>query len=289
MSTRTFVLCIAVLVIIDAFLNFPLFAGHIFGKDDRRPVLFPSPPYSMVGRIRIETGGKVLFCSGSLVGPDLALTNLHCVDQFLTNKNDTKIYFQAFYHKGRSLADSPVTEIFADYQLTKAAISYEGYNDWAILKLENPIGLRLGWFEVASTAKIEKTYSQWLSEFVGLSKPARYLVDLAGYNGDIDEAEVLTVQKDCEIKATSSKIGHDCDMNKGSSGAPIYYLSPDGKYTIVAVNEGARLSPEGNNIGLHLKEYSYPRSNLAIDTARFYPYLKTKLKESLKQANIVQQ
>ena len=260
-------------------------AFNVFGtKELRKKIESPTGPYKMIGKLFTTVGKATYECTASLVGPDLILTNLHCIDALIENNNEGKIAFYPFYKRGKALVGSQVKTYSALFQREKNKITYEYDNDWAILTLEKPLGLQLGWFQIAPST----------DEF--LTSSPKETVTLAGYNFDIERGEVLSAREGCRIREVEAiSVLHDCDMVSGTSGGPIFYKDKEGQYKIVALNYAERLdglSEEEKSVhlndedflGLRLNTYSPAFANLAVNTKSFAWILDDYLKRSLARS-----
>ena len=127
----------------------------IIGTDDRVPVLTRAYHWSAIGRIEAtKADGSGYSCTGTLIGMDIVLTNAHCLMDETTHQpiigrnqppnSPTQIVFQAGMIKGVSLDSARVI----DYRYgTNQPLKFMG-DDWAILKLDKPLGIMygsLGW------------------------------------------------------------------------------------------------------------------------------------------------
>ncbi|WP_420347376.1 trypsin-like serine peptidase [Pelagibius sp.] len=103
-------------------------------------------PWSALGRVNLAGQG---FCNGILIGPQLVLTQAQC----LYSKREARwwqpqeLHFIAAYQKDRFLADSKIAGFTPapGYSPAAGANLANITNNWAILKLAEPIGLKTGW------------------------------------------------------------------------------------------------------------------------------------------------
>jgi protease YdgD len=109
-------------------------------------------PWSAIGRIEAtKTDGSSYTCTGTLIGTDIVLTNAHCLMDATTNQpiigrdqapdSPVQIVFQASMIKGVALDSARVI----DYRYgTNKPQKFLG-DDWAILKLDKPLGSMYGY------------------------------------------------------------------------------------------------------------------------------------------------
>jgi V8-like Glu-specific endopeptidase len=220
-------------------------AKEIIGKDDRQTTNSGKQyPWTAIGRVFPGN------CTATLVGEDLLLTNAHCVlDYEQKGKNFQEITFHPNVVNGqtRETADvARVTEAITGTDFTES-ISYrrqypgwqgislgDSAQDWALLKLDKPVGLKYGFWNwrAIPTAALVKDHKNKLA--------------IAGYPQDFKHPELLqsqgntlAVQEGCSIlKEELNMYQHDCDTAKGSSGSPIFYRS-GGNLLMVALNNAS--------------------------------------------------
>jgi hypothetical protein len=250
----------------------------IYGDDDRVAadlVNSPNPgpslgPATSIGKLEVRLRGpsNTFSCTASLIGPDLILTNAHCISDLdvrmsrLRLSSQQIITFFPLYHRGphtragvplpgnfwqsrvvaidaapqewdinanynrwvesynRSLALSPPpprNSSLSPQELARRseAMRLDSLNDWVILRLEEPLGLYLGWLPISIQSAQETLRS-------------RTRLSLAGYSGDFRDggSQVLSVHSGCQFLGISPEgvVSHDCDSSPGASGAPIYAL-----------------------------------------------------------------
>lgn len=223
----------------------------IIGSDDRLPMISRTYPWSTVGKIvGIEADSNSEYtCTGTLISEDIVLTNSHCVISPESHHLSQKIYFlpnviNREYDKTdvaegiKVVYGTDFTQSFHDSQV----------NDWALIKLNKPVGLKygyLGWKSLPPSTLIANK-----DKFI-----------FVGYSGDFPNPEkegyqeftagpgwTASYQYGCSI--TSEKQGtlyHDCDTTGGSSGGSIIGII-NGQPYIVALNDAEIRDSDGKGV-----------------------------------------
>jgi len=189
-----------------------------FGADDRQPMLSHRYPWGAIGRVELSTGG---FCTGALVGEDLLLTNAHCV---LNEGGLVKVKFKPNYMNGS--APEEVDSVWVWYGTSNPDLHRA--SDWALIRLERPIGRTYGWFGLSTRN------DEWL-----LNRS----VTFAGYSTFANEqreifkgGETAGVDIGCSItKVENGIVSTSCDTGRGSSGGPVFIWQNNLPY-IIALN-----------------------------------------------------
>ena len=174
-----------------------------------------------VGRLEAWNGSSGHMCTGTLIGPDMYLTNRHC-------KASCRSIKVRFDYLEKSMGD---------VYRCKTILEVGGSNmnqDYMIIRLENEPGLKWGWYGVS--ADNLKTDSPLLMMHHPGGSPMK------------------VSQKNCVFKKFSGGLlRHRCDTESGSSGTGI--LRPDYKYPdsskIVAIHAfgGCNSSSASTNSG----------------------------------------
>ncbi|MEH1933279.1 MAG: trypsin-like peptidase domain-containing protein [Nostoc sp.] len=203
--------------------------------DNRTPMLSDKYPWSAIGRIKGTTGdGSGYYCTGTLIAANLVLTNAHCVIDHETGKLSTKIEFLPNVIDGHYQDIAETKEVYygTDFKESKDLSP----NDWAILKINQPLGRKygyLGWKSIASATLVRNEKAFY---FVGYSGDfpndnyQKYFSAGAGWTASYEAGCSIVGEEDGFFL-------HDCATAAGSSGSPIVGVIGGDPY-IVALNNG---------------------------------------------------
>jgi V8-like Glu-specific endopeptidase len=208
-----------------------------FQHDNRKELLEKSAPWSAVGKLFIPASdkpGTYDSCTASLVGPDLILTNAHCVlDRVAGREEGTLIKggyrFEAQYRAGKSIGGANITKIWVGTHAPWTEIR----NDWALLRLDRRLGDDLGWFGVKEVSGDD------LQDLHNTN-----YIYMAGYSRDFKNAQAPAWQKDCRFTQffpAEKQLTHNCSGVLGASGSPMFVFKEAG-------------SNEGFIVALHVAE-----------------------------------
>ncbi|MCC5627473.1 trypsin-like serine protease [Nostoc sphaeroides CHAB 2801] len=211
-------------------------------KDDRIPMTSRDYPWSAIGKIEgVGADGSGYSCTGTLIAEDVVLTNAHCVVNPETRKISQAIAFEPNLVNGVVKSKNDIayaTNVYYGTDFKNGTLA-DYANDWAILKLNKPIGKKygyLGWKSLPS------------STLVGDTKK----FSLVGYSGDFPNPEIkgletytagksmtAGVHLGCSIlRRQGNLLYHNCDSNHGASGGAIIG-NINGKYYIFALHSGS--------------------------------------------------
>lgn len=235
----------------------------IFEQDDRVEVDPNSSPYNKIAKIFFNDA--VDYCTGSLVGKSLILTNRHCIG-FDDEGNTTAMIVAFGYTRGDySVKANVVGVTYEELQ----PFENPAPGDWAILKIDKPLGKRFGHFGVMAPTDLGQM---------------KHLL-LPGFNSDVDRGMILSADEDCEVMKLKREwwlgdyndiMVHNCDMYKGSSGGPLLKCQDLDSCSIVGVNN--RFFPAGVYQTGPYRNSKAPQ-NMAVYSRRFMPTLRKLLAE----------
>jgi V8-like Glu-specific endopeptidase len=238
----------------------------VFHNDSRQELKDRSSPWGAIGKLTGPSGS----CTASLVGPDLLLTAAHCVlrsgNRDLNVRFDSSnlvkgnYVFQAGYSRGTYLASAGVT-----YFQVGTFNNWDNANDWAILRLDRPIGHRVGWLGGAARTP---------DDLISISN--QEVIYMVSYPGDLNNGQVPYWEKNCRFKFKEGNLPYqNCNTSSGASGAPMFIFERDkgGRMItrVVAVNSAERrYGAKRSVIGVH---YSASYANNAAPSARWQAIL----------------
>ena len=207
------------------------------GIDNRIPMLSRKYPWSAIGRVQgTVNDGSSYHCTGSLIAENLVLTNAHCVIDPETGKLSTKIEFMPNVIDKNYQDIAQVEQVI--YGTDFKTSSNNMANDWAIMKINQPLGSKygyLGWKSIPSAvlARNKKAFF-----FVGYSgdfptqKYQKYFKAGPGWTASYEAGCSITDE-------VAGSLLHDCATAGGSSGGAIIGVIGGNPY-IIALNNAER-------------------------------------------------
>lgn len=198
--------------------------------DHRRIVDARLSPYSAVGRFN----GTMTCTAAVILDPRIIITASHCITEKDGTTRRSNLSFQPGYQAGTDLGRFAATvwAVGAKQDFKQESVE-EASNDWAILVLDRPAGVRPLLVSHHSTASLSSLERQIL---------------LPAYSNDISSAEVLSVDPDCAVgELIWGALVHNCIAQSGSSGAPLLMRNGP-EYTVVGIHTASMFASDDGHV-----------------------------------------
>ncbi|GIK47556.1 MAG: hypothetical protein BroJett013_02530 [Alphaproteobacteria bacterium] len=213
---------------------------HFFGQDDRVLVPVNERPWSYMGVLRMDTGES---CSATLVGRDVIVTAAHCIH------TDNGVNAAGRFESASGGHTARVTAYLIDrrfnYRRFNSTDEIDG-TDWALLRLDQPLGDRLGF------AGVQNLTGQGRQRAIATDlMQAGYSWDTGGHLSGNLRCRMVQVHND-------NTFAHECDTTRGDSGSA--FLVRNGQnFDVIGVDSNFRRNRNG------------PFIYIAVSAAAFQP------------------
>lgn len=191
----------------------------IGAADRRMPVDAGALPWSALGRVQTELGGR---CTGVLIAPDRVLTAAHCLAARRSGQmvQPGSVHFLQGFSRGEYSGHARVAAYAVGEGWDPARRGAVGA-DWAVLRLAQRLSGPM--------------LPLWAGEV-----PAGAALMLGGYQQD--RPEVLLADTGCALlgrardAAGAVLLAHGCTATRGASGAPLLLVLPGGRFAVAGVS-----------------------------------------------------
>ena len=162
--------------------------------------------------------GRVWICTGFLVGPDLFMTNHHCIhDDFgLLQVEGARIFMDYYQEPEVDRTRGGVTA------RVLGVLRMDALKDYALLRLDKPIGNTYGWLELDTQTRPNSTQSVKL-----ISHPDGRSKEIVRRN-----TEIVDIPAGHPLADIPSAIAYLADSEGGASGSPVFLREGTGVIAI---------------------------------------------------------
>ena len=164
---------------------------------------------------------RIGICTGFLVGPDLFMTNHHCIhDDFGTLPLENAAIYMDYYQDLN--VDPTAGGVTAG---VSEILQADALKDYALLRLDRPIGNTYGWLELDTTTRVDSTQSVKL-----ISHPDGRSKEIVRRNSQIVELPTDFTNE------YPFFLAYLADSEGGASGSPVFLREGTG---VIAIHHSA--------------------------------------------------
>ena len=222
---------------------------HFFGHDDRVRVNVRETPWRYIGRFTNSAGEA---CTATLIARNVIITAAHCIN------SDSGVNANGVFTASNG-ATARVTGYGLnpryDYHQFMTTDDIDGM-DWALLRIDNPLGERLGFAGVRIITGRDLAHAH-----------AANLLQ-AGYAWDTGDTMAANINCHIVRLYQDDTFAHECDTTHGDSGSP--FLVHDGAgYSVIGVDSNFRANPEGASLYVAVSASAFQRYVADFVAGRF--------------------
>ena len=215
---------------------------------------------------------RVGICTGFLVGPDLFMTNHHCIHDgngLLPLGTSTAIFMDYYQDEDDDPTNGGITA------RVSALLHADAAKDYALVRLDRPIGDTYGWLELDTTTVPNSSQSvKLISHNLGRSK------EIVRRN-----SQIFTIPPGHPLFDVPSVIAYLADSETGSSGSPVFLR--DGT-SVIGIHHSGWSTGAGvpvHNAG-SLMSYIVPEIKQYLPQPPVYMYWVDAGTDTIQRANL---
>ena len=151
---------------------------------------------------------RAFICTGFLVGPDLFMTNHHCIhDDVGLLPLGGAVIFMDYY---QDLAVDPT--VGGPTARVSGILQMDELKDYALLRLDRPIGNTYGWLDLDTTTRVDSSQSVKL-----ISHPGGRSKEIVRRN-----SQIVNIPAGHPWENVPFALAYLADSEQGSSGSPVF-------------------------------------------------------------------
>jgi protease YdgD len=193
-------------------------------------------PWRFMGTLRMDSGGT---CSATLVGRDVIATAAHCIH------GEDRLNAAAQFESADGTQTARVTAYLIDrnfnYRRFNTTDEIDGL-DWALLRIDQPLGDRFGFANVRSITGPGRPLSTELMQ-------AGYSWDTGGHLSGNLRCRMIAMHPD-------NTFAHECDTTRGDSGSGFLVRNGNG-FDLIGVDSNFRSQRGGPFIYIAVSAASF--------------------------------